>query len=1288
MRLITVDRFVGSNWYRRPRKRPLVGPTGSPFLDVLVMQTRACRWFRKNKTVNSIKQVIFRDEAIISMSVAGEVTDASIMEVGRSRPQFQYSREDLMLIKNLPLSKRRPTFLDIAYNNSRGVWDPERWHCDRKRSDTPPKEERTGRGDQISENHNKRRNNGDPRDRIRKEQDGIVLSPQRRSFNSGCFVNVNQPPSRRPESPIGKTEVSHREPVRRIGSGRILTRDIWDFRTENEKIESERTDYGFRSGTTAGGSLRDRDNRDSRDGKERDRDRDMRERERDRDRDGLRERDDRFERRSFGRDYGDRGERERDRGDRGGGERNDRSNHQVDRDKDRGREKRFSNDRRRTYSDTRDSDEPEWFSSGPTSQHDTIELRGFEDIPEEKAINSSNAKSKKQTPAQKKRGKRNTTEKDDKPSENSAGPKGRSTPTVMDQPVNAAIVPHSPISEQAEQSITQKKEKNVNENTATEPTSESRENSSANQNQEDSHPDFNLDEFLKSDTFPGVSGLLTNGVGSNSGTGSRFSQWFKRESPVQTDSRRASIQDELLNNLLNDITEPNIQIPSVTESNTYFAPISPANTTNNANTTTNGVKLLEMLHRGNKPNQNGQGDASNAAIPMMKNCSIKDLEVGGKVVHSLEELEARMRGGAPPPATSTDAPRVNKTEEDLSAFKKLLAQVTGGQAVPAANGPITQKQPVTLMQLLNSTQLKTQPSSMPHQQPPVEPIHPTTFNHVGPLGPTQHPHQAQMQHENLMKVLQIQQQQQQQQKQQQQQQRHSDMLSMMMGNQRMLGVSPVPTEMQMMINNVPSSQELLQRPEAQAIIQGLQQGEITRQHLMQQLQNPAMQHRHREVLVNILKIYGGTTPRTISPHPHPAAPIPQDHILQQMLYQQQQQRIPSPMNNAYCPPPIIPSPNLTASPSTLAVQHPVIPHRVPSPREIVMHTQSIMQSALIKKKLEEQRENFRKRQDQQQQQQQVQQQRTSSPVNSPAKQTASPLAFTPTSVLRKMTADKEPDGSSNEPPKLSTQTQASQMQQQMQSTAVQLLSQGALSRHTPLRSQPVQSTWSNPSLKQHPGRPIVKGGNNTNASGNQFQYNAGNPTEFQQQQHRTVPNVYGNPARSKHTMATPLPHHNVPQYNVTQNSIMNQRSNPMNAQINVKVQQVPTHLANMQQQQPPPPPPPHGTVNMQQQPPQRAVNTPMQLVMSQNYNSNRTDGRAMRSQQLNMAVGRQPSPGLGFVGSNGGDLSPTSNQLARWFSPELLAQARAGKLPELAQTNVLSLEELERLQHASTIVHN
>ena len=50
-------------------------------------------------------------------------------------------------------------------------------------------------------------------------------------------------------------------------------------------------------------------------------------------------------------------------------------------------------------------------------------------------------------------------------------------------------------------------------------------------------------------------------------------------------------------------------------------------------------------------------------------------------------------------------------------------------------------------------------------------------------------------------------------------------------------------------------------------------------------------------------------------------------------------------------------------------------------------------------------------------------------------------------------------------------------------------------------------------------------------------------------------------------------------------------------------------------------------------------------------------------------------------------LSPTSNQLARWFSPELLAQANAGKLPPVSMPNVVSLEELERIQHEA-IVHN
>ncbi|XP_011305362.1 eukaryotic translation initiation factor 4E transporter isoform X3 [Fopius arisanus] len=1163
------------------------------------------------------------DEAIISMSVAGEVTDSSIMEIGRSRPQFQYTREELMEIKLLPLAKRRPECLDMVYNkclisSSRGTWDPERWHMDRKRSETPPEEDQ--RRNEIPVEQNKRRS-GDPRERLRKEQDGIVLSPQRRSFNSGCFVNTTQPPPRRPESPIHKPEVPHREQVRRIGSGRLLTRDMWDFRPEAEKLEPERTDIAFRitgngsrEGTGWGESMRDRDNRD----------RDMRD-----------DRNDRYERRSFGRDFGDRDNRDR----------NDR--HPMDRDKDR-RERKFGTDRRRTYSsEPRELEEPEWFSGGPISQHDTIELRGFDDIPEEKIT-----KNKKASPAQKKRGKKGN-EKDEKSENtNSAGPKGRSTPTAMDQSINPIHAPHSPISEQEELSVNGQKLSEANETGNTDPSDVN--DQSAGKSRDGEHLDFNLDDFLKSDSLPGVSSLLTNGVGADTGSGSRFSQWFKRESPVQ-DSRRESIQDELLNNLLNDITEPNIQVPSVNESNAYFAPISPANQTGgNAGT---GTKLLEMLQRGNKLSQNGQGDGGHMLGIMKNTTSIKEMEVSGKVMHSLEELEARMRGGIPP-SPQIEPPRVSKTDEDMSAFKKLLAQVSGGQAVPAANGPIAPKQntqPITLMQLLKNQPAMGGPP--PHQPPMPEQQHPPSFNHVGPLGPAQHPHQAQMQHENLMKVLRIQQQQQ---AQQQKRQQQTDMLSMMMSGQRMIGASPVPQDMQMLVNNAPSSRELLQRPEAQAIIQGLQQGEITRQHLMQQLQNPAMQHRHREVLVNILKMYGNTTPRTASPHQVPN--VSHDSMLQQLLFQQQQ-RVPSPMNN-------------------------MMPHRVPSPRDIVMHTQSIIQSALIKTKLEEQRENYRKRQEQQQAQQMQSHQRLTSPVNSPSKQMMSPtpLAFTPTSVLRKMTAEKEPEGSADVS-KLAGQSQASQMQQ-MQS-AVQLLAQG-LSRQQQgtVRPQPNQQpAWSNQPVKQHhpAGRPIVKG-----VAATQFPY--GGPPTFQsgppqsqlQQQQQQQPQsqpvpvqqqnqpqrpstgIYGNPARSKHTMPTSLPPPNVPQYNVSPNSVISQRTNIMSNQ--GKQQLVQTHFANILQHQQ-----------------QRNINSQVQLVLNQNYNSNRTDGRIMRQQQqpMNIPMGRQSSPG-----SNGGSLSPTSNQLARWFSPELLAKARAGKLPELGQTNVLSLEELERLQQASAAVHD
>ena len=52
---------VGPHRYRRPRRRPLVGPTGSPYLDyTLVIDTKSAHWFRRNKSLNPLKKVAFR----------------------------------------------------------------------------------------------------------------------------------------------------------------------------------------------------------------------------------------------------------------------------------------------------------------------------------------------------------------------------------------------------------------------------------------------------------------------------------------------------------------------------------------------------------------------------------------------------------------------------------------------------------------------------------------------------------------------------------------------------------------------------------------------------------------------------------------------------------------------------------------------------------------------------------------------------------------------------------------------------------------------------------------------------------------------------------------------------------------------------------------------------------------------------------------------------------------------------------------------------------------------------
>ncbi|KAL3195562.1 hypothetical protein MRX96_045613 [Rhipicephalus microplus] len=143
----------------------------------------------------------------------------------------------------------------------------------------------------------------------------------------------------------------------------------------------------------------------------------------------------------------------------------------------------------------------------------------------------------------------------------------------------------------------------------------------------------------------------------------------------------------------------------------------------------------------------------------------------------------------------------------------------------------------------------------------------------------------------------------------------------------------------------------------------------------------------------------------LAPCPSPLPGVPQDP-----------RRVPSPLVFGQHPSPIPPVAGPTPgaplqSSNTLQVHSTGLRPRVPSPQELAVHTQSILQTALLKKILEDQKqkENLRKQQEAQ---------RTRSPTatqgsamnrgSSPSKGLSPTMAaFTPTSVMRKMHMERQ-----------------------------------------------------------------------------------------------------------------------------------------------------------------------------------------------------------------------------------------------------------------------------------------
>ncbi|KAL0266371.1 UNVERIFIED_CONTAM: hypothetical protein PYX00_008932 [Menopon gallinae] len=1062
-----------------------------------------------------------------------EIEDAGVGKIPY-KPEYQYSREELLKYSDHPLSRQRPIINDPNVDGLSCWLKSSNWN-NYKRSDTP-----TERGDDSY----KRRSN-DPRERVRKEQDGIVLSPQRRSFNSGCFVtlhysspnNVVRPPA----------ESAKEGPVRRIGSGRIINRD-WEFR------DKENNDVLYpQFKTTVGPSPR--------------------------------ERDERFEvRRNY---CGMSAEREVVR---------DGSRESLPREKElradsraRDRMQRFMADRRRY-----ESEEPEWFSGppgpsmygyceipvppvarrgpnfhvlrtvawsplqlplprpfrpprlcvpyvktfgGPTSQHDTIELRGFEDTGEVNNRNKGKIASKSNSKPNPKDSKSNTGSRKSSSEEISvlkggsgeaAGSKEVEGDSLVENPPQKADLRESP---KAESETVPAEETETTENR-----------------------DFNLnlEDFLQLDNLP----LLSNGAtGEGNQSSSRFSQWFRRDSPPDvTDSKRATAYDELIKNIINDISESSINIPTK-ESDTYFAPISPAGTTS-------GNSFLDML-KGQQRNEHRS-----------KPPSIKDLEASGKVTN-VEELEARMRQGAGqgqinqlPQNQPKKVSSSSRKEEELIAFKKLLKQVVEGGATLGAVSDPAIRNPV-LNQMLNKP---PEPSDMMGQA------------HQANAAPQMHVPQ-----DLVYKLLHVQEQHRQAQQQQQ------ELNKLWLSSGRLApphlhgALSPLPTDLQILVANSQPSTELLSRPEAQAILQGLRQGEITPQHLVQQLQDPAMQPRHREVLASILKVHSGS--------PRPASPlmVPSDQAFLQQLMLQQQLRIPSPM------PPM----------------HNGLPHRVPSPRELMLHTQTIMQSALIKKKLEEQQESFRKRQEVQ---------RVSSP--NVAAKSPNPATSTNNPV------------NNNQPSSAS-----SNINNNVNNTTANNNVNNSISNCSNNSNSNVNSNNNNASMP-------VTTGSSSNSNNSNSTTATKSPTPF----------AFTPTSVLRKMTAEQQPQTKDGDGNRNNKFELIQAKLRQNELMKIQAAQSSRFLANSQLLGLRPP--------QQQWPVQKP---PFQQSMQQ-------DVRNSFHQ---------------FLPGSGGDadlsISPTtSNQLAHWFTPELLAQAQAQTRSGKANStiNMVSVEELERLQHNSAPVLN
>ncbi|GAB6030333.1 eukaryotic translation initiation factor 4E nuclear import factor 1 [Chamberlinius hualienensis] len=496
--------------------------------------------------------------------------------------RYKYNKEQLVALSHTTGAKMRPHFLKLEFFNDSGVWDPEKWVLGERNDEVGSgtktattttaaaavsssldegKGKRERPADLDRESLTGKRRSADPKERLKEDQDGIILSPQRRSFGTGCHVtqqitgssignnNANNNSSnsnvnsgggnRRSESPELRfnDRDNHREPSRRIGSGRFSNR---------ERERDRERDFGYRGGDLHGdGGRRSNDSRDLRSG-----------------------------------------------GGGGGGYRFRRDDgNRMGRDISSKDYDRRSNHKEKNFRRIEEEEEPEWFSCGPSSQSETIELRGFDDVTHHSSSSASSSDDQRL-----KRERRKSWRKS-------------KTPTIEEEEESAAAAAAAAavvVVEKQQQPPIKKDEKEEEAAVRSEGDGEEDPN-------DHSNTTFDFGDLFKFDAiasiFPNTQSTSPETVENNSLIGSRFGQFFRKEvsSPSAAaltsaanvnlttvaesgdTSRRSSFQDELIVSNLNEPSES-----PTSGSDTYFAPISPAQLTKRSKGDKKGKQLLNL----------------------------------------------------------------------------------------------------------------------------------------------------------------------------------------------------------------------------------------------------------------------------------------------------------------------------------------------------------------------------------------------------------------------------------------------------------------------------------------------------------------------------------------------------------------------------------------------------------------------------------------------------------------------------------------------------------------------